>query len=666
VSRRPDPSRKRYDDFKAEVRGEKEPARKQHKPQTPAEFRKQRMEQYFDKKKLQRPFSEIFAAFWALMPGHKVVLGMALGTLAFSTLVGLVTPAAPKFVIDYVLTDSPGPSGIPPSLGLPTDRVTLLWWLAGALIIFEVLSLIISTFGRFQLLRLQKRLQNEMRRKVFQHAVRLPLWRIHALKSGGVASVLRADASAPSDIVVHLFYTPFRSLIQLLGSFVVLAFVDWLLLVGAMLLLPLIVLSHRTYIAKIRPLYRGARTTREDVDAHATEAFGGMRVVRTFSQERVEGLRFVSGVHLMARQEILAWWWSRALEILWRIALPGASIVVIVYGGIRVLEGTLTLGDVMLFITYTMMLLGPLEALVSTAVAIQNSLSGYERVLDLMDERREFADQEIKKRVDRGSVKGHVEIKDLKFAYPGTEKAVLDGVSLDVQPGQTVAFVGPSGAGKTTLSNLIARFYDPDGGSVEIDGTDLREIDVMTYRDLLGIVEQDVFLFDGTIRDNIAYARRDATMDDVENAAKLAHAHEFILETEDGYDTIIGERGVRLSGGQKQRIALARAILADPALLILDEATSNLDSESEALIQQSLSELMKGRTSFVIAHRLSTVRDADQIVVLEDGKVIEHGTHEELLDRDGRYATFLAGQLERAHRKAHEDAQSERDVPAAE
>jgi len=284
-------------------------------------------------------------------------------------------------------------------------------------------------------------------------------------------------------------------------------------------------------------------------------------------------------------------------------------------------------------------------------------------VLDILAEPEEFAGRREGVRLSPSEVRGQLTLEGVSFAYPKMRKKeeqdeaelagedqfgepVLHEIDLEVAPGETIALVGPSGSGKTTLCNLIARFYDPQVGRVLLDGRDVREIDVRSFRRLLGVVEQDVFLFDGTVAQNIAYARRGATMDQIVEAARAANAEEFIADLELGYETMIGERGVRLSGGQKQRIAIARALLADPAILILDEATSSLDTESEAYIQESLSRLTRDRTTFVIAHRLSTVRDADRIVVLDQGRIVEIGTHEELLDSDGRYAAFLARQLE--------------------
>jgi ATP-binding cassette subfamily B protein/subfamily B ATP-binding cassette protein MsbA len=256
-------------------------------------------------------------------------------------------------------------------------------------------------------------------------------------------------------------------------------------------------------------------------------------------------------------------------------------------------------------------------------------------VLDLLAEPVDMPSAADAVTLDASRVRGRVTFRNVGFSYPGTSTRVLQDINLDAQPGQMIALVGASGAGKTTLCNLVARFYDPGEGSIELDGVDLRRIDPQSFRRLLGIVEQEIFLFDGTVAENIGYARRDATLDQIFHFARLAHAHEFISQFERGYDTVIGERGVKLSGGQRQRLAIARALLADPRILILDEATSNLDTANERLIQESLHTLLKGRTSFVIAHRLSTIMHADLIVVLRDGRVIESGTHDELMARTG-------------------------------
>lgn len=612
------------------------------------------------KRQRTRSIGEVLRAFWRLSRGHHGRLVLALLTLSVSTVIGMVLPVSTKLVMDYVWADRPGPEALAKYVTLPrladgsADRIAMLWQIGLSMIALTIVSVFISMWGRWQATRITKRLQVSFRRTLFDHAVRLPLHRVQALKSGGVASILREDAGGVGELVFSLIYNPWRAVTQIGVTLVILAMVDWKLLVGSLLMIPAIWITHRTWIGRIRPIYRDIRVSRTNIDSHATEVFGGMRIVRGFSRWRGEGQRFVGMNHFMIRKEIMAWWWSRGIEVAWALLIPVASTGVLVYGGSQVIRGQLTPGDVIMFVTYVVMLLGPLEALASSATTVQNNLSALDKTLDLLAEPLEFEGKRGGFAVARGSAKGELSIERLSFAYPksaGDKSAesparVLSDVSLTIRPGQTLALVGPSGAGKTTLCNLIARFYDPTEGSIRLDGTDLREIDVDSYRRLLGIVEQDVFLFDGTIAENIAYAKRDAPMADIERAARLANAHEFIIETEKGYRTLIGERGVRLSGGQKQRLAIARAILADPVILILDEATSNLDSRSEALIQRSLGELMKDRTSIVIAHRLSTIRHADLIAVLEKGQLIELGTHEELLAAGGLYAAYLRMQLD--------------------
>lgn len=592
-----------------------------------------------------RPFFRLLRDFFGLLRGQRGSIAFGLATLAIATLLKLAPPAGTKLAIDFALAENPPFDRLPSWIPLPHDRRQLLTLLAAGVVSIALFETTVHLWGRWHTTRATKRVQLAIRRRVFQHAVRLPLHRVYQLKSGGVASILREDAGGVAELIFSLLYNPTRAIVQLLGSLVVLAWVDWRLLLGSLVLIPSVFLTHRTWINRIRPLFRDIRKRRQEIDGHATEAFGGMRVVRAFGRARSEAGRFSGGNHLMARQELHAWWWSRGVELIWEILVPLTSAGLLWYGGSRVLDGALSLGDLMMFLVYLAMLLGPLATLAESATQLQNSLAGLERVLDLLEEPLEMpnAPDAIQARPD--TVEGHIRLKGVTFAYPGAKEPVLHDIDLEALPGQMIALVGPSGAGKTTLCNLVARFYDPTRGSIDLDGVDLRKIDVESYRRLLGVVEQEIFLFDGTVADNIAYARRGATIEELRQAAEIANANEFIEGFEHGYETWIGERGVRLSGGQRQRLAIARAILANPRILILDEATSNLDTESERLIQISLKSLMRGRTSFVIAHRLSTIRHADRIVVIEKGRIVEQGTHDELLNASGRYRRMARMQL---------------------
>ena len=569
----------------------------------------------------------------------------ALATLTVGTLLALVPPAATKFLIDNVLGDQPMPTWLTSRVALPSDPWSLLLLVTGGVFALSTFRIVIQLWGRWHATRANKRFQLQLRRQVFQHAVRLPLHRVYSLKSGGAASILREDVSSVGDLIFGMIYNPWRAIIQLLGSLCVLAWVDWRLLLGTLILIPLIVMTHRTWINRIRPQFRDIRARRTEVDSQATEIFGGMRIVRAFSGQRAEASRFMRVNHLMGRQELHTWWWARILEVVWETIVPLGSAALLLYGGWAVMQGTLTLGDLMMFLVYLLMLLEPLAVIASSATQFQNGLSALDRILDLLDEPREMQPTENAISLAKTEVAGEIQFQDVSFRYPSSPDDALHDVSLDVAPGEIIALVGPSGAGKTTFCNLVARFYDPSEGRILLDGRDLQDIDVENYRGLLGIVEQDVFLFDGTIAENISYGDRHASEADIRRAAEAANAAEFIDRMPNGLGTLIGERGVKLSGGQRQRIAIARAILADPRILILDEATSNLDTESERLIQASLNDLMSGRTCFVIAHRLSTITHADRIIVIESGRISEIGTHADLMNRPGRYQEMVRMQL---------------------
>jgi ATP-binding cassette subfamily B protein/subfamily B ATP-binding cassette protein MsbA len=565
-------------------------------------------------------------------------MALSLATLTVATLLALVPPAATKLVIENVLGGKPLPASVP--AWVPRDPWPLLLAITGCVLAISLVKMAIHMWGRWHATRITKRLQLAIRKKVFEQMLRLPLHRVQELKSGGATSILRQDAGSVGELVFGMLYNPWRAIVQLVGSICILAWVDWRLLVGGIVLIPLVYRSHRTWISRIRPQHRRIRAEREKVDAQATEAFSGMRVVRAFGRQRSETGRIMRGNHTMGRQELHAWWTMRGIEIAWETLMPLATAALLMYGGWRVIDGAITAGDLGMFLVYLLMMLSPLSVLATSAAEFQNGLSGLDRILDLLEEPREM-ESATAARIDRADVNGRVTFERVSFSYPGSDMFALRDVSLDVEPGETIALVGPSGSGKTTFCNLVGRFYDPTSGRILLDGRDLCDLDVESYRRLVGIVEQDVFLFDGTVAANIAYGNRRASPHDIRRAARVANAHEFIEALANGYETLIGERGVKLSGGQRQRIAIARAVLADPRILILDEATSNLDTESERTIQASLITLMENRTSFVIAHRLSTIAHADRIVVLENGRITEVGSHDALMDSDGRYREMV-------------------------